>query len=343
MAIVSLSYRRSDSLSITGRLFDRLVQRYGPAAVFRDVDNIPPGVDFRRHIEATLGDTVVLLVVIGRKWRGAARGGPARIFAEDDPVRVEVETALRRNLTVIPVLVEGARMPKASQLPDSLEPLSYLHAVSVNSNEDFHHHADRLAAAIDAVLRNRKAMPVAAEAAVAEGAGRAPERARPEWGGYSRDATAELAGSYLVLLPAFKRPGHIVAYETEIEWDETAGGLIFQERRRADAKYAHRGHVQIPNLSMYVYLVSGANGWLRSVTLSILGGVSEIHGILSTLHNVAGAMCLPMAAPVVYLKRERLEPESLGEIAPGHPWHERYAAILRRALDDSFVKLVQPG
>src|SRR4051812_33124564 len=86
MPKITVSYRREDSEAITGRLFDRLVARYGKASVFRDIDNIPPGVDFRTHIDEALGETDVLLVVIGRRWLGSAKPGHRRIQDAEDPV-----------------------------------------------------------------------------------------------------------------------------------------------------------------------------------------------------------------------------------------------------------------
>src|SRR6516225_9233926 len=102
------------------RIFDRLVARYGADSVFRDVDNIPIGVDFREHINSILARTDITLVVVGKRWFGARRGG-RRIDDPADPVRVEVETALRNGIPVVPVLVEGGAMPNANQLPESLK------------------------------------------------------------------------------------------------------------------------------------------------------------------------------------------------------------------------------
>ena len=78
MATIAISYRRADSDAITGRIFDRLVAHFGKSSVFRDIDNIPLGVDFRDHINKTLGESAIVLVVIGPKWLGSA-GGRDRI------------------------------------------------------------------------------------------------------------------------------------------------------------------------------------------------------------------------------------------------------------------------
>src|ERR1700733_1119442 len=94
---IAISYRRSDSQDITGRIFDRLQQHFGKDSIFRDIDNIRPGIDFRVQISEALRTTDVLLVVVGPKWFGRAKGADSRIDNKADPVRIEVETALQRD------------------------------------------------------------------------------------------------------------------------------------------------------------------------------------------------------------------------------------------------------
>ena len=252
MPKITVSYRRDDSEAITGRIFDRLVAHYGKSAVFRDIDNIPAGVDFRKHIDEALQETDALIVVIGRRWMGSAKPGNSRIQDEIDPVRIEVESALKRGVAVIPVLVGGARMPTAAQLPASLEELAFRNAVRVDTGQDFDHHADRLLRAMDRTLGYARADVPAADA-VRELASVEPaapllepevaasassEKARPEWGGYAKSSVAHMIGSYLVLRSAFKTPGNLVTYATDMFWDDAEGGLIFQERDRLDARHS---------------------------------------------------------------------------------------------------------
>lgn len=90
MPRLSISYRRSDSEAITGRIFDRLIRHYGRKSVFRDVDNVPVGVDFRSHIQDVLQKSDVLIAVVGPDWRGSRSKGHARIDEENDQVRIEV-------------------------------------------------------------------------------------------------------------------------------------------------------------------------------------------------------------------------------------------------------------
>jgi TIR domain len=152
MPKIAISYRRADSSAITGRIFDRLAAHYGENSVFMDIDNIPLGVDFRRHIQNTLQHTDVLVAVIGTNWLGLSTDGAARMNEKTDPVRVEIETALKRNTTIIPVLVDGAKMPNSADLPAELGNFTYLNAAEFSSGRDFHTHVDRLIGAIDQIL-----------------------------------------------------------------------------------------------------------------------------------------------------------------------------------------------
>jgi len=139
MPKISISYRRADSEAMTGRIFDRLSNHYGKDAIFRDIDNIPPGIDFRIHINETLRKTHILLAIIGPNWLGAER-----IQQESDAVRVEIETALRRRLPLIPVLIGNTIMPGSDQLPPSLKDFAFRNAVRVDTGQDFDYHMDRL-------------------------------------------------------------------------------------------------------------------------------------------------------------------------------------------------------
>lgn len=157
MAKIAISYRRSDSQDITGRIFDRLVQHYGKDTVFRDIDSIQPGIDFRTQIAAALGTTDVLLVVVGPAWLGRGKDAASRMDNAADPVRIEVETALKRDIPIIPVLVGGMRTPEVNELPESLRDFAYRHAVTADSGRDFDHHMDGLIRALDriAALQSR--------------------------------------------------------------------------------------------------------------------------------------------------------------------------------------------
>jgi hypothetical protein len=181
MAKITISYRRDDSMDITGRIFDRLTSRYGRETVFRDIDNIPPGLDFREHISASIDDSDVLMVVVGPRWMGGDRHGQPRIHAETDYVRVEVEAALSRRIPVIPLLVGGADMPEPSELPESIRDFAYRNAVAVDSGRDFDHHMNGLIRATDDIFRRRDEPGTAAGSAAGNRQAPAPQaKAAPQ-------------------------------------------------------------------------------------------------------------------------------------------------------------------
>lgn len=155
MIKIAISYRRDDSMDITGRIFDRLTHRYGRDAVFRDIDSIPPGIDFRGHLRESLARIDVLMVVVGPRWMGVDRQGGKRIHSETDFVRTEVEIALNRNIMVVPLLVGGSEMPEAGDLPESIRGFAYRNAVEIDSGRDFDHHMDGLVRAIDRMYEPR--------------------------------------------------------------------------------------------------------------------------------------------------------------------------------------------
>jgi adenylate cyclase len=156
MPKIVISYRRRDSEAMTGRIFDRLVAHYGRDAVFRDIDNIPAGIDFRAHITDVLVHCDILLAIVGPNWAGrSSRARRARIDDENDFVRIEVETALQRDIPVIPVLLASSKMPSADQVPEGLKAFVYRQAVLVDPGRDFEHHVDRLMREIDRISLRR--------------------------------------------------------------------------------------------------------------------------------------------------------------------------------------------
>jgi TIR domain-containing protein len=152
MPKIAISYRRSDSRAIVGRIFDRLADHYGSGEIFLDIDAIPYGRDFRDHIDSILKQCEVLIVVVGSHWTGARTDALPRIFDEADPVRVEVQTALMPKMRILPVLIEGAIMPAPSDLPESLREFSFLNALHIDSGLDFKIHAGRLIATLDQIV-----------------------------------------------------------------------------------------------------------------------------------------------------------------------------------------------
>jgi hypothetical protein len=129
---IFISYRRGDTEGHAGRLYDDLVKYFGKDKVFMDVAGIEPGRDFRHVIDEQVTSCGVLLAIIGKDWINAKDGnGQLRLDNPSDFVRLETATALKRDIPVIPVLVHGAAMPLAEQLPADLADLCYRNAVEL--------------------------------------------------------------------------------------------------------------------------------------------------------------------------------------------------------------------
>lgn len=153
MSSVFISYRRGDSIATAGRIRDRLVQEYGRDKVFVDVDDIPHGRDFVEVLESKVAQTRVLLAIIGPGWLEASdEQGRRRLDQSDDFVAIEIASALaRKQVAVIPVLVDGARMPTADELTERLKPLARRNAIELR-NSQFGSDAARLIGSINAVV-----------------------------------------------------------------------------------------------------------------------------------------------------------------------------------------------
>jgi len=152
MASIFVSYRREGGSGFAGRIEADLQRRFGQVEVFRDVDDLAAGEDFVQGLERALGSCRVLIVVIGKTWLTAS--GPNGARRLDDPhdfVRLEVSVALRRDVRVIPVLVEGAGMPSEADLPDDLKPLGRRQAQELTDSR-WDYDIGRLAGSIEEAL-----------------------------------------------------------------------------------------------------------------------------------------------------------------------------------------------
>ncbi|MFI5453909.1 MAG: SUMF1/EgtB/PvdO family nonheme iron enzyme [Isosphaerales bacterium] len=156
MSKIFLSYRRQDSIGAAGRIYDRLLAHFGRDCVFMDIDSIPFGEDFREHIDSAVGQCDVVLAVIGTKWAGDT-DAHRRLDDARDFVRIELESALNRNLPVIPILIDRATMPGEADLPPSLARLAFRNAIDVDQGRDFHHHVDRLIKGIEFLFQKSSA------------------------------------------------------------------------------------------------------------------------------------------------------------------------------------------
>ncbi len=162
MPKIFVSYRREDSLAGTGRIDDRLVAHFGRDSVFRDVDTIDFGVDFRQRLSDAVGVCDVLLAVIGEHWLTVSQNGQPRLQDARDFVRIEIEAALQRGIPVIPVLLGKTAMPHENELPASLANLAFRHALQVDLGADFHHHMDKLIRGLEKLTPKPAAKPVEA-------------------------------------------------------------------------------------------------------------------------------------------------------------------------------------
>jgi hypothetical protein len=157
---VFICYRRDDAEGYAGRLYDRLNARF-PERIFMDVTGIGPGADFTQVIQERVGACSALIAIIGKQWLTIAdESSRPRIFLEDDYVRHEIGTALKRGITVIPVLVRDAKMPSAKSLPPDLAALSLRNAVEINDT-DFDHDVGTLIHALELEFGERRPVTVA--------------------------------------------------------------------------------------------------------------------------------------------------------------------------------------
>jgi len=137
-------------------LFDRLAAKFTEDNIFMDVDSIQLGLDFKDVLETTLNSCVVMIVVIGKNWLGARNSvGQCRLDDPDDYVRLEIEIALRRNIRVIPILVEGAVIPGQDDLPPSIKPLTRRNGRDM-SHARFGSDCLELISTIEQVLKERR-------------------------------------------------------------------------------------------------------------------------------------------------------------------------------------------
>lgn len=151
---IFISYRRDDSAGYAGRLYDRLIPHFGAHRVFMDVEGIELGTDFVAAIEEAVGSCRVLIVIIGDEWLKTADAmGRRRLDDPHDFIRLETTAALKRGIRVVPVLVGGALMPRADDLPDELKPLARRQAIEI-SHKQWDATTAELIRALEGILSN---------------------------------------------------------------------------------------------------------------------------------------------------------------------------------------------
>jgi hypothetical protein len=152
---IFISYRRSESQDVTGRIYDAMAARFSKHCVFKDVDSLPLGKDFREVLQNAIRRANVVIVVIGPNWSQAKTAdGQPRLNDPNDFVRIEIETALKEGIAVIPVMVSNAVMAPANDLPQSLQQLPFQNGMPVRPDPDFHRDMERLFAALEKMFPN---------------------------------------------------------------------------------------------------------------------------------------------------------------------------------------------
>jgi hypothetical protein len=214
MASIFISYRRDDTGGHAGRLCDRLTARFGSDRVFLDIQDIRPGENFALSIEDTIAACDCVIAVIGPRWLEMIR---KRAGQADDFVRHEIGAALKRHVTVIPVLMGGARMPAAAALPPELSELSHINAIEVR-DERF----DQDVAELEALLASRLQL------AASPGAGERRRRTRGFIWAMVAIAAALASAAYFLTRPPAK-----VAVDAAVEPAPVIDGDWIAEMRRA--------------------------------------------------------------------------------------------------------------
>lgn len=148
MSRIFINYRREDTSNSASRLYEWLTERYGEDQVFMDVDAIEPGLDWAKAIDSAVGSSDLVLALIGSEWMPTLT---SRLNDDDDFMRHELETALRRDIRIIPVLVDGAKMPSAVELPESLTGLTRRQAFEMR-DERFRFDKQELLKRVDRAL-----------------------------------------------------------------------------------------------------------------------------------------------------------------------------------------------
>ncbi len=229
---VFINYRRQGTLAVAGRISERLKASFGAANVFTDFENIPAGVDFSKYIEDQLEASDVVLAIVGENWLNAKEKAwrfwrsRRRIDNPSDWVRIEIATAIRRNIPILPVLIDGTYMPDERQLPQELRPFARRQAIPLRNmefNTDY--------AILEAKLRDLMAADVERASTTAVESAPVVRRQRMwSWVAAGAVGTAVASGSVIVLqpqlLPAnvqawFKDPQTVVPPPSKPKADES--------------------------------------------------------------------------------------------------------------------------
>jgi tetratricopeptide (TPR) repeat protein len=220
---IFINYRRDDSSGVAGRLHDSLAPKFGRNKLFMDVDNIPVGRDFEDYLNSQVAACDAMLAIIGPNWLSAKdETGQRRLDNPSDFIVIEIGAALARNIPVVPVLVDGAHMPKASELPDSLKPLARRQAIQVR-HTNFNSDAEGL------VKRLREALGY--------------DSAERRWGVRGAIGVTALAVLLLIGWGGYAWFRHTVergVQQAELKWEQEQKAAEAEAKRKADENEAKR-------------------------------------------------------------------------------------------------------
>jgi formylglycine-generating enzyme required for sulfatase activity len=195
---VFISYRRDDSAGHAGRVHDRLELEFGRDLLFMDVDAVPLGMNFIKILDEAVAKCDALLAVIGPNWLDLRdKDGNRRLDDPHDYVRIEIAAALQRDIPVIPVLLDGAEIPRVDQLPKDIEELALRNGLYVR-HASFHNDMDRLIAGLRAPLGQLDApVPEARRSSTQERAGLSTAERRVAAGAAEQQQGASASAPWL--------------------------------------------------------------------------------------------------------------------------------------------------
>ncbi len=174
-----------------------------------------------------------------------------------------------------------------------------------------------------------------------EAEGPVEARAAPAYmGAYTWAGVDHYLGSYLTVRPSFSTPDAVLAYRTDITWDDEWPSLLFQERDRPDKPFVHRGRLYIPTSSMYIHLVSLTKGAMRMIMVSQIDPTGCMRGLITTL-NKQRSHFVPVSAPIVYLKRDSFPEGMLGVLSAASPHYREYQQLLTETLEQGYARLIE--
>ncbi len=178
---IFISYRRDETAYPAGWLYERLADHFGRSRIFKDVDSIQLGDDFVEVITSAVGSCDVLLALIGDQWLTITdEHGKRRLDDPDDFVRLEIEAALARDVRVVPILVEGAKMPVADELPPGLAMLARRQALDLSPSQ-FDFDLGRLLRVLDRTVGEVHDAGLAVPSTTAAGGVADPDAPATEW------------------------------------------------------------------------------------------------------------------------------------------------------------------